>query len=182
MDYKYIEQLLDRYFEAMTTLKEEQILKNFFSQDDEEIPSGLRQYKSLFAALDTDDQLGDDFDERILRLTEESVAGRSSESDVQTGSRQVKARTITLAERLRPLFRAAAVVAILVTLSTALNQSFNQDNVWNGEEQFAEYKAAIQGAQMAAAADSIKLLTEGLAGRTDSLVVDSLYKPTGYIE
>ena len=27
MDYKYIEQLLDRYFEAETTLKEEQILK-----------------------------------------------------------------------------------------------------------------------------------------------------------
>ncbi len=180
MDYKYIEQLLDRYFEAMTTLKEEQILKNFFSQDDEEIPSGLRQYKSLFAALETDDMLGDDFDERILQLTEHSVAGASD--GVQDGGRQVKARTITLAQRLRPLFRAAAVVAILVTLSNALNQSFNTDNVWNGEEQFAEYKAAIQGAQMAAAADSIKLLTEGLAGRTDSLVVDSLYKPTGYLE
>ena len=29
MDYKYIEQLLDRYFRAETTLQEEQILKAF---------------------------------------------------------------------------------------------------------------------------------------------------------
>jgi hypothetical protein len=36
MDYKYIEQLLDRYFEAETPLKEEEILKAFFEQSEEE--------------------------------------------------------------------------------------------------------------------------------------------------
>jgi len=174
MDYKYIEQLVERYFEAETTLKEEQILKAFFSQDDEEIPSAMRQYKSLFAAMEAGETLGDDFDERIIQLTEGT--------DSSNGVTCVKARTISMAERFKPLFRAAAVVAILLTLSNALNQSFKTDNVWTDEEQFAVYKAAIQGAQLAASEDSIMLLSEGLTGHTDSLVVDSLYKPTGYLE
>ena len=55
MDYKYIEQLLDRYFEAETTLKEEQILKAFFEQSEEELPESLRQYKPLFAAITNHD-------------------------------------------------------------------------------------------------------------------------------
>ena len=42
MDYKYIEQLLDSYFEAETNLEEENILRAFFAQ--ENIPSHLRKY------------------------------------------------------------------------------------------------------------------------------------------
>ena len=34
MDYKYIEQLLERYFNAETSLEEESILRTFFSQTD----------------------------------------------------------------------------------------------------------------------------------------------------
>ena len=34
MDYKYIEQLLERYWQGETTLQEEAILCNFFSQPD----------------------------------------------------------------------------------------------------------------------------------------------------
>ena len=33
MDYKYIEQLMDRYWECETSLEEEQILRTFFSQE-----------------------------------------------------------------------------------------------------------------------------------------------------
>ena len=47
MDYKYIEQLLERYWQCETTLQEESILRSFFSQD--EIPAELEQYKALFA-------------------------------------------------------------------------------------------------------------------------------------
>jgi hypothetical protein len=46
MDYKYIEQLLERYWACETTLQEEAILRAFFSQ--EEIPEGLRKYQALF--------------------------------------------------------------------------------------------------------------------------------------
>ena len=46
MDYKYIEQLLERYWEGETTLQEESILRTFFSQP--EVPENLRKYQPLF--------------------------------------------------------------------------------------------------------------------------------------
>ena len=46
MDYVYIEQLIDRYFEAATTIEEERILRAFFSQ--REVPQHLRHYTPLF--------------------------------------------------------------------------------------------------------------------------------------
>ena len=46
MDYKYIEQLLERYWAAETSLEEEDILRAFFSQ--KEIPAELEQYRTLF--------------------------------------------------------------------------------------------------------------------------------------
>ena len=68
MDYKYIEQLLERYFAAETSLEEESILRTFFHQ--EEIPAHLYQWRALFIA-DDDEVLGDDFDARILEMTSE---------------------------------------------------------------------------------------------------------------
>jgi len=46
MELDKIERLLEKYLEAETTLKEERILKNYFSQED--IPTHLSEYKSLF--------------------------------------------------------------------------------------------------------------------------------------
>ena len=57
--------------------------------------------------------LGDDFDARMLAMTEEP--------------KQVKARVITMTQRLRPLFKAAAVVAIILTLSNAFQMSFDNN-------------------------------------------------------
>lgn len=46
MDYKYINQLLDRYWKGETSLEEEEILRAFFSQD--ELPAELKPYQALF--------------------------------------------------------------------------------------------------------------------------------------
>ena len=46
MDYKYIEQLLERYWQCETTVAEERILREFFSQDD--VPAALSAYRDLF--------------------------------------------------------------------------------------------------------------------------------------
>ncbi len=54
--------------------------------------------------------LGEDFDERILAMTGEQPA--------------VRARVVTLRQRLTPLFKAAAIVAIILTLSNAAQVSF----------------------------------------------------------
>ncbi|MBP5386742.1 MAG: pyruvate ferredoxin oxidoreductase [Prevotella sp.] len=107
MDYKYIEQLLERYWLCETSLEEEQILRTFFSQ--ENVPVSLLPYKDLFTYEQTDveeTQLGDDFDRRMLDMVGEAAP--------------VKARTISLAQRLKPLFKAAAIVAIILTLGNAM--------------------------------------------------------------
>jgi len=46
MDYKYIEQLMERYWNAETTLEEENILRTFFSQKN--IPAEMEQWRPLF--------------------------------------------------------------------------------------------------------------------------------------
>ena len=69
MDYKYIEQLMERYWNCETTLEEEAILKAFFSQND--VPAELAKYKSLFDCVASDKEenvLGDDFDARMEAL------------------------------------------------------------------------------------------------------------------
>ena len=112
MDYKYIKQLLERYWNCQTSLEEERILRAFFSQKD--VPAELRQYQPLFAyqQLEVNEKhLGADFDSKLLAMIEE-------EEPVK-----VKARTITITQRLMPLFKAAAVVAIFLTLGNAA-QSF----------------------------------------------------------
>lgn len=43
MDYKYINQLLNKYWEGATTLEEENILRSFFSQKD--VPGSLIQFR-----------------------------------------------------------------------------------------------------------------------------------------
>ena len=108
MDYKYIEQLLERYWQGETTLQEESILRAFFCQPD--IPEHLRKYQPLFV-LEKEESLGDDFDGRILGMIEEEE--------------QPKAKIVTLTSRLMPLFKAAAIVAIILTLGNAAQAPWN---------------------------------------------------------
>ena len=84
MDYKYINQLLERYWNCETSLEEEGILRAFFSQKD--VPAELRQYQPLFAYQQMEGKakhLGADFDSKLLAIIHE-------EEPVK-----VKARTIT---------------------------------------------------------------------------------------
>jgi len=123
MDYKYIEQLLERYFQCETTLKEEEILRAFFAQED--IPVWLVQYKALFNyAQHQEEPLGADFDQRVLDMIEKQVV--------------VKARIVSLTQRLMPLFKAAAIVAIILTLGNAAQAPW--DRGWdNPREEYAKF-------------------------------------------
>lgn len=118
MDYKYIEQLLERYWAAETTLEEEGILRTFFSQKD--IPAEMMPYRDLFAYETTESEnhhLGEDFDARILAMIQEEAPAT------------VKAREISMKQRFMPLFKAAAVVAIILTIGGALQRPW--DASWN---------------------------------------------------
>ena len=165
MDYKYIEQLLQRYFQCETSLQEEQILKAFFAQDEQELPQNLAQYRPLFAAIEPQEQLGDDFDARLLALTQQPDT--------------VKARTISLAERLQPLMRAAAIVAVVITLGTAIDRSLQGSGTSADEINYAAYKDTYDDPAMAydQMKDALMLMSEGFsqAQKADSLSKDSLY-------
>ena len=89
MDYKYINQLLDRYWKAETSLEEEEILRAFFSHD---------------------------FDQKMMAMIEDEYTKEPN-----------KAKVVSLTERLKPLFKAAAVVAIVLTLGNAAQVPFQND-------------------------------------------------------
>lgn len=116
MDYKYIEQLLERYWECQTTLEEEAILRNFFRQED--VPASLLPYRQLFLEEDemAEEHLSKDFAERMLRLVGEEAPAHVC-----------KARRLTFMRRLRPFYRAAGLIAILLTIGNAAHQSFTDD-------------------------------------------------------
>lgn len=116
MDYKYIERLMERYFKAETSLEEESILRTFFCQ--ENIPAEMQQWRALFTA-DANEQLGDDFDARILAMIE-------NEQTASKETKVVKAQEVKLTQRMMPLFKAAAVIAIIITLGGALQAPWDK--------------------------------------------------------
>ena len=113
MDYKYIEQLLECYFNCNTTLQEEQILRSFFSQ--EEVPAHLARYAKLFLyeVEAKEDTLGEDFDERIMaQITTED---------------KPKMHIVRKSTRLfAPFFKAAAVVAMALTIGNAADSAIGE--------------------------------------------------------
>ena len=78
MDYKDIEQLLERYWQCETSVEEESRLRDFFSKED--VPAHLLRYKNLFVYQQVQQEvgLGEDFDARILAEVE--VHGSESET------------------------------------------------------------------------------------------------------
>ena len=123
MDYKYIEQLLERYFQCETTLKEEEILRTFFMQKD--VPVWLLKYQALFNyEVQKEEPLGDDFDERLLAIIDQEEP--------------VKASVLAIPQRLKPLFKAAAIVAIVLAIANAAQAPW--DRGWdNPQEEYAKF-------------------------------------------
>ncbi|MBO5185853.1 MAG: hypothetical protein J6B91_02220 [Prevotella sp.] len=168
MDYKYIEQLLERYWNCETSLEEEQILRTFFSQ--KELPAELAMYREIFTSADSNssnDVLGDDFDARVLAAIDEPAT--------------VKARTISIRQRFAPLFKAAAMVAIIVTIVNAAQFSFNKpDN--SDDINYANYTDTFNDPEMAYdnIRNALELVSEGMAKAQpeDSTAVNNMSNNT----
>ncbi len=109
MESKYIEQLLERYWQCETSLEEESELRAFFSS--EKVPAHLLRYRDLFVYQQVQQEagLGKDFDARILAKVEVPV---------------VKAKHLTLVGRFMPLFKAAAVIALILSLGNVAQHSY----------------------------------------------------------
>ena len=159
MDYKYIEQLLERYWQGETTLQEEDILRSFFSQADcPDIPESIRKFRPLFLT-EKEEPLGDDFDERILGMIEEEG--------------QPKAKIVTLTSRLMPLFKAAAIVAIILTLGNAAQAPWNYG--WDDpKDEYAKFHQQN--------ADSVNLLNPIQAENVNDSALAPKPEASQYIE
>ncbi len=144
MDYKYIEQLLERYWNCETSLQEEEILRTFFSQKD--VPVCLLKYKDLFCYEQSEtktDVLDDDFDARMMALVEEEP-------------KPVKVRKMKFTQSLMPLFKAAAIVAIFLTLGNAAQVAFRQDD---GSQNGVEAVQETPDGKPVALGDTVKVDT-----------------------
>lgn len=152
MDYKYIEQLMERYFQCETSLEEERILRTFFSQKD--VPVALLPYRDLFVYEQSETKdvcLGDDFDKRMMELINEQEKEQP---------KVVKARVITMTQRLRPLYRAAAVVGIILSLGLAAQMPYEQAALQDAREFAASHAkdtATIMEVNTMAMADSARI-------------------------
>lgn len=113
MDYKYIEQLLQQYWECRTSLEEEAILRSFFAQDD--VPASLLPYREMFVAEQESVEnvrLDAGFDRRMMALINERTPN------------QVKARRLGFYRRWRPFYMVAAMLAVVLSVSMAVQHGW----------------------------------------------------------
>ena len=97
-----------------------------------------------------EDQLSADFDQRIL-----SIIGEEE-------TPHVKARIISLQTRLKPLYKAAACVAVILSLGLAAQMPYRQAELQDAQ-QFAESHKK----------DSVTISTVNSVAMNDSTKVDS---------
>lgn len=114
MDYKRIEQLLERYWSCETSVEEEKELRTFFSGDD--IPEALRAYKDIFVyqSSQREMKISPEFDARMQGLIEEAP---------------VKIRKVSFIRKIYPLMRAAVVVGLFLALSNVVQHTMFKDDV-----------------------------------------------------
>jgi len=142
---------LERYFQCETTLKEEEILRSFFTQED--VPVWLMKYQTLFSyEAQEEEPLGDKFDEKMMSLIEQGEP--------------VKAQVITLTQRLKPLFKAAAIVAIVLTLGNAAQAPW--DRGWdNPREEYAKYHQQTDSMNIAGPVQAEITLDDSVKAQTE---------------
>lgn len=153
MDYKYIEQLLERYWDCETTNEEESILRTFFSQKD--VPARLLKYRSLFEyqkQAASEAPLGDDFDQKVLAAIYE---------DIEDSPKVVRAKVVSFGSYLKPLFKAAAVVAMVLTIGDAAQWSMG-------------YTSQEPSAQQMMAADTATIDNGMVTAGVDQTIADSV--------
>ena len=135
MDYKYIEQLLERYWACETSLQEEQILRTFFQQQD--VPEHLMAYKAIFDVQQEQAgaTLGEEFDERVLQMIEgDTVKALPLQGGLRRGA------------FFRPFYQAAGLVALILTIGMAAQQSFKGSEDPQ-QDQFAQVDSMESPAQ-----------------------------------
>lgn len=158
MDYKHIESLLERYWQCETSLEEERQLRDFFQGED--VPAHLLPYKELFVYQTLQPKLGDDFDSKIMAAIEPQVV--------------VKARRISLRQRFAPLYKAAAVVAVLLLSGNIVRNVMLSDA--NADYDYDSYVDTYDDPEVAykEVSSALMMVSESINMGNDPLSSDTL--------
>lgn len=114
---KYIEDLLEKFFEGLTSLKEERELYKFFSEE-ERLPQELEPYRSLFQYFETEmnDELGQVFNQ---------------DNDVMAGATMQPKRNTLLNKKWILVASAVAASLLLFFVVNPFSES-NDFNIYEG--------------------------------------------------
>ena len=160
MDYKYIEQLLEQYWRCETSLIEEEQLRSFFMMH-KDIPAHLLKYRDLFVYQQLQQEVGlsTDFDARVVAEVEKPV---------------VRARKLTLIGRFMPVLKAAAVIAVMVSLgNVAQHTFFGNDQL---DYNYETYQDTYDDPEVAykEVSSALMMLSEGINKSQEQHLADSV--------
>ncbi len=137
MEYSRIKALLEKYWEAETSLEEESELKTFFNSD--AVPNDLEEYKYLFVYFSEEQKKVSTIkDEELLGFIEKQEQGEAPTKMVSMWYSNYSKIAAVL------LFLVVATFFINKELSDENIERFNKETFETPEEAFAETKKALQ--------------------------------------
>ena len=141
MDYKHIENLLEKYWACETSIVEEKELKAFFSSN--QVPEHLKETAALFKYYDAESnqkKLGTDFDNEVLEGIGNDYASKET-------------KEAKVVQWFNNYAKVAAVILIVITLSFVVTRTLNReqekievaqsDTYEDPEDAFEETKKAL---------------------------------------
>lgn len=142
MDYKRIEDLLDDYWNGVTTLEQEKELVNFFTK--EEVPAHLKEYQPMFQFFksEKENEVSTSFETNLIAALEKEQVKEQKETQSPTKVRSLWS----------PLLRIAASVALVLGMfftyqnyGLETKEEFAMaDTFETPEEAYAETMRALQ--------------------------------------
>jgi len=128
MDYKKVNQLLEKYFEGETSLQEEAMLNDYFNEN--EVATDLQQYQPLFQYFkeEKEIQLSDDFENRLATALEK----------LETKPTEAKIKKMPIISQLRRIAAAAVIIFGAFMAYQQINSPVQEDDI------FAEYDAMTE--------------------------------------
>lgn len=133
MDYKNINQILEKYWEGKTSLQEEDTLKQYFNNGN--VAPELQQYQPLFQFFkeEQDVLISDDFEKRLLLEIEKEQPTKVRKLTWMTSIRAIAAVGIIL----------LGAVFIFQSIPTQKEDPFAKYEITDEKEAYEATKAAL---------------------------------------
>ena len=166
MEIKDIEYIIERYFQGQTTEQEEALLREAFVSGN--VPAEIAFYKDYFLALqeEADVKMSEEFDARLRNRLALMESSRTA---------TFKSRIVDFNQKLKPLYKAVASVALIITVGVTAGQYWSSKTPDPVEYNYSNYHDTYSDPEVArqTVTDALKDLSEAFKmdkpSTTDSL-------------